>query len=219
LHADLGRQHQRQRKTLNFKSKFPAFLAVLLTVTQVVGQEPPPPTRIDLVVTAGEGATTGTNQRTTQDPAVRVEDQDHKPLNGAIVTFNLPVSGTSGEFEKGAKNVSVTTGSDGVATARSLRTNEVPGRLQILVTASYRGQTARGLITQTVEGVPGQKAKGGGGGSSKLWIILVVVAAAAGGGAYAATHSGGSGTPSTPVTPTPPPAIGITPGTGTVNHP
>jgi hypothetical protein len=198
------------------KTSFPVLLSAVLTVTQVLGQEAPPPSRIDLVVVGGEGAVIGSSRRATEDPSVRVEDPDHKPVRGAIVTFNLPVSGTSGEFEKGAKNTSITTGDDGLATVRGLKSNGIAGRLQILITASYRGQTARGLITQTVEGVAGAKS-GGGGGSTKILIILAVAAAAAGGGIYAATH--GSSSSSSSNTPPPTAPIGITPGTGTVAHP
>jgi hypothetical protein len=173
------------------------------------------PSRIDVVVVGGEAAVNGLLQRVTQDPVVRIEDPDHQPVSGAVVTFNLPISGTSGEFGNGSKNSSVVTGIDGLAAARGLRTNEIPGRFQILISASYRGLTARGLINQNNEGVVAARTHHGG---SKIIVILAVVGAAAAGGAVAVTRKGGNAS-SIPSGPAPPTPIGITPGTGAITHP
>ena len=173
------------------------------------------PSRIDLVVVGGEGAVNGLLQRVTQDPSVRIEDPDHQPVSGAVVTFNLPISGTSGEFGNGSKNSSVVTGADGLAAARGLRTNEIPGRFQILITASYRGLTARGLINQDNQGAVAAKPHHG---SGKIIVILAVVGAAAAGGVLAGTRKGGN-TSLIPSGPAPPAPIGITPGTGAITHP
>src|SRR5204862_7661711 len=104
--------------------------------------------RIELVVMQGEGVTTGVRQRVAHDPVVKLEDDDHRPIAGAAVVFALPVSGASGEFFNGAKNLTAVTDENGLAVARGLRTNDVPGKLQIYVTASYRGLRARALIGQ-----------------------------------------------------------------------
>src|SRR5580698_2563508 len=85
------------------------------------------PTRINIVVVAGEGATTAVRRRVTQDPAVRIEDDDQQPVAGVTVVFALPVSGTSGEFVNGAKTLAVVTDKAGLATAHGLKTNEIPG--------------------------------------------------------------------------------------------
>lgn len=171
------------------------------------------PTSINIVVVQGEGAIDNVRQRVARDPAIRVEDENHRPVAGAVVVFNLPVSGTSGEFGNGGKTLTVATDQNGLAEARGLTTNQVPGRLQILLTASYRGLTARGLINQTVQGTPGATGRGA---SHKLVLILAVAAAAAAGGAVAATRGGGAR--SSPGVPTPV-AIGISPGTGTITQP
>jgi len=197
-------------------------LLSLLLVTSLIpyGLEQPlqaqaTPSRINLVVVGGEGAVNDLFQRVTRDPAVRIEDQNGQPVSGTVVTFNLPISGTSGEFENGSKSSNVVTGADGLAAARGLKTNGIPGRFQILITASYRGLTARGLINQTNQGVAGAKAHRG---SGKIIVIFAVVGAAAAGGVLAATRKTGnaSNTPSGPAPPTP---IGITPGTGSISHP
>jgi len=149
-----------------------------------------PPARIDVIVVKGEGATSSIRQRVSEDPVVRVEDDDHQPVAGAVVVFALPVSGASGEFASGSKTLSIVTDKTGVAAAHGLKTNDVPGKLQIYVTASYRGQRARALINQVIAAPAGARtptpeprsAKSGG---AWKWILLGV---AAGGGAGAAFY-------------------------------
>jgi hypothetical protein len=174
-----------------------------------------PPARIDVVVVQGEGLTTNIRQRVATDPVVRIEDDDHRPVDGVVVVFALPVSGTSGEFFNGAKNLTVVTGKDGLATARGLKTNEVPGPLQIYVMASYQGLRARGLINQLVEVAPGTTAPTPELHASKSsgkwkWILLGIAAAGGAGAAiYLTRHS--SSTPSSPVSITSGPVVFGTP--------
>ena len=191
--------------------------------------------RIDLSVLAGDGASVNAGQRVAVVPAVRIVDQNNRPVRGAVVVFNLPVSGTSGEFSNGAKNLSVLTDENGTATATGLRANGTPGRLQILVTASYRGANTRGFINQTVQGSGsattqvsrgsasptsvGSSGSGGGGGHTRKWVaIIAVIGGGAVGGVIAATHKGNSSS-SGGSTPSGTGPIGITPGTGSVNPP
>lgn len=156
------------------------------------------PARIYIVVVAGEGAASNVRQRVTQDPAVRIEDDDHRPVAGVPVVFALPVSGTSGEFANGAKTLAVLTDKAGLATAHGLKTNEVPGKLQIYVTASFHGLRSRTLINQIVEATPGtqtrvpdlQRPKSGG---KWKWVVLGLAAAGgAGAGVYFGTHTSSS---------------------------
>lgn len=169
-----------------------------------LAQNPPNlPARIEVVVVEGEGATSKVRERVAHDPVVRIEDDDHRPIAEASVVFALPISGTSGEFTNGAKTLTVMSDRNGQAAAHGLKTNEIPGKLQIYVTASYHGLRARTLINQVVEGVPGMKvptpdlhtSKSGG----KLkWVILGLAAAGgAGAGVYFGTHS--SSTSSSPI--------------------
>ena len=191
--------------------------------------------KIDLEVVAGDGAAVNPGQRVSVVPSVRIFDQNKQPVRGAVVMFNLPVSGTSGEFSNGAKNLTVMTDENGTATATGLRANGIAGRLQILVTASYRGANTRGFINQTVQGtgssatqvsrggagpVGGTAAPSGGGGHTGKWVaIIAVIGGAAAGGIIAATHKGGSSSGGGGSTPSVSAAIGITAGTGTVNPP
>jgi hypothetical protein len=157
------------------------------------------PARIDIFVVAGEGAASPVRQRVTQDPSVRIEDDARQPVAGVPVVFALPGSGTSGEFANGAKTLAVITDKAGVATAHGLKTNDVPGNLQIYVTASFQGLRARTLINQVVEGVPGsptQVQHASKSGGKWKWVLLGI--AAAGGvaaGVYFGTHSSSSNSP------------------------
>jgi hypothetical protein len=168
------------------------------------------PARLSIVVVEGEGATTGLRQRVAKDPVVLVEDDDHRPVAGAAVVFALPVSGASGEFVNGAKNYTVVTGADGQATAVGLKTHDIPGKLQIYVTASYRGMRARALINQTIEAPAGARPRPAEVQTSHSsgkwkWVLLGVAAAGgAGAGIYFQHHN------STPAAPTP---ISISTGT------
>ena len=182
---------------------------------QAPAQPPAPPVRIDIVVVDGEGVTTNTRQRVARDPVVKVEDDDHRPVDGAVVVFALPVSGASGEFFNGAKNLTVVTGKDGLATARGLRTNEIPGPLQIIVMASYQGLRARGRINQTVEAAPGApvatpELHASKSGSKWKWILLGVAAVGGAGAAIYFTHHSSSTTNS---------PISITAGTVVFGNP
>jgi hypothetical protein len=146
------------------------------------------PARIEVVVLEGEGVIHSNRQRAARNLVVRVEDDDRRPVAGASVVFAVPVSGASGEFPNGSTNLTVLTDNQGLATAYGFRTNQIPGRLQIYVTASYRGLRSQAFITQVIEGAPAltarEQERGKSGGKWK-WIALGLVAAAgAGGGVY-----------------------------------
>ena len=176
------------------------------------------PTELNLVVVQGDGATNNIGQRVAVWPVVRIEDQKHAPISGCVVVFTLPTDGATGEFN-GSKTLTITTDNQGQAAAQGLKVNYTAGKVPIHITASYRGLTARTIITQFTVAPPGSKAGagGGGGGHGKLIGILAVIGGAAAAGGVLATRKSTSGSsgPSTPaVTP-----IGITPGTGAISPP
>ena len=186
-----------------WKSLLPLGLCLLLSCDGLLPQAfaQITPARIAIVVVEGEGAITSIRQRVSTDPMVRVEDDDHQPINGAVVTFALPVSGASGEFINGSKTLSIVTDKNGMAAAHGMKVNEIPGKVQIYVTTSYRGQRARGLINQFIQAPPGVKipavehtARSGG-----KWKWVLLVAAAAGGAGAAYYFSNRSDSPGSPV--------------------
>lgn len=152
--------------------------------------------KISLTVIEGEGAINNVRQRTAREPIVQVEDENHKPVAGAAVVFVLPSQGAGGAFAAGEKTITVMTDARGRAIARGFRANNLQGRFEIRVNASYQGQTASASIGQTNALTAGAAA--GGGISGKLIAILVIGAAAAASGAIAATRGGS--TPGSTVT-------------------
>jgi hypothetical protein len=189
----------------------PVMLALCISATAQVAP------MLNLVVLEGEGATNNIRQRTAREPIVQVQDQNHKPVAGAIVVFTLPSNGAGGTFANGARTLSMVSDSQGQAVARGFHPNGSKGQFQIHVNATFQGLTATASITQTNVALAATGAAVGAGLSAKLIVAIVAVAgAAAAGGAYYATHNGsGSGTP--PVTI--PAGVTVTAGTGSVGPP
>jgi hypothetical protein len=171
--------------------------------------------QLKITVLEGEGALNNTGQRSSHEPVVRVEDEAGRVLPKAAVVFTLPTNGASGEFGNGSKTLTVMTDEQGRAAGRGLKANRVAGKLLIHVNASYRGQSARTMITQFNMDVPGGSGRGG---SGKIVAIIALIGAAAAGGAFAATRKGNTSTasPSTPATPS---VITITPDPGVIGPP
>ena len=170
------------------------------------------PTSLQIVIVEGEGAINNIKQRVNREPIVQVEDESHKPVAGVAVIFFLPNQGPGGTFANGSTSLTTTTNAQGQAVARGIRFNNQAGAMEIRVAASFGGQTASAIITQT--NVLGSSSSGGpGGGMSRTAKILIVAAVVGGGAALGvlATHRGGSTTAI--------PTTTITPGTVTVGAP
>jgi hypothetical protein len=170
---------------------------------------------LNLVVIEGDGAVNNIRQRTAREPVVQVEDENHRPVAGAIVVFTLPTHGAGGTFANGARTLTMVTDNNGRAVARGLKPNTTKGQYDIRVNASKNGQTASAVISQTnvILTATGGVATTAGVSAKLITILAVAGAAVAGGAYYAATHAGGS-------TPTPPvPGTTIAAGVGTVNPP
>lgn len=173
-----------------------------------------PPAKLNIVVIAGEGAINNVGQRSSRDPVVRIEDENGKPVVGASVVFTLPTEGASGEFTNSDKTAIVVTDNRGEAAVAGLKLNQVPGRLQIHVNASFRGQTARTNITQFNMEVPGKRANG----SAKTIVAILAIAGAAAAGGVVASTRGSKGAAAPTPAPVPVP-ITISPTPGTVGPP
>ncbi len=171
------------------------------------------PTSLQIVIVEGEGAINNVKQRVNREPIVQVEDENHKPVAGAAVIFFLPNGGPGGTFANGSTSLTTTTNAQGQAVARGIRFNNQAGNMQIRVAASFAGQTASAVITQT--NVLGGAAIGGSVGGMSLTTKLLIIGAIVGGGiaaGVAVANRGGSSTTATPATT-------ITPGTVTVGAP
>lgn len=171
------------------------------------------------MIIEGDGAINNIRQRVNRDPIVQVEDENRRPIAGAAVVFFLPDQGPSGTFANGMRSLTVTTDAQGRATATGLRPNNQAGQLQIRVTASFQGQTASAIITQT--NVAGGGAASGSTGMSagaKALLIVGIIGGAVAAGTIIAVRSnndsnGGGGQPPPGAT------ITLTPGTPSVGGP
>jgi hypothetical protein len=160
-------------------------------------------------VVEGQNAINNISRNTAYEPVVEVLDAAGKPVAGASVSFVLPSIGPGALFPDGSRTLMIQTDATGRASGRGLRPNNQVGQFEIRVVASYQGQSATAIVTQTNAAPVVTSSRSG----KKLAIILGIV----GGGAVAAfaASSGGGGGRSTP-SPTPVPAEpasgSVTPG-------
>lgn len=197
-----------------------ALLLCLLIAAPGFGQTPqatepaPQGPRLTVVIVEGEGAINNIRQRTAREPIVEVQDENHKPVAGAVVVFTvMPSNGGAGAaFAGDAETAEFVTDQAGRAVAKGFHPNAQVGQLQIRVTATSNGRVGNATINQT--NVTRVAASTGGLSGLKLLAIIGVAAAAAAAGAIAATHGGGSHSSAAATGPT-----SITPGTPTVGAP
>jgi hypothetical protein len=151
-------------------------------------QQAEPVTQLNIVIVEGEGAVNNLRQRVVREPIVRVEDQNHKPVAGAVVFFLLPGDGSGGTFADGAKQLTVMTDSNGQAAARGMQAAKAVGQYQIHVTASLGRLNATATINQSYAA-----AAATGAAISPKWIAILAVAggAVAAGLAIGLTRGGG----------------------------
>ena len=183
-------------------------LLVLQSIPRSLQGQTPEPAKLNIVILEGEGAINNIRQRTARESIVQVEDENHRPIGGAVVTFFLPDNGASGVFTNGSRSLTITTDQSGKAVAR-VRPNQNKGNMQIRVNANYKGLTANSVINQS--NVIGAAVAGGAISAKLLALIIVGAAGAATAGALVATRGNGGAA-------TVPPTV-ITPGTPTVGAP
>jgi hypothetical protein len=174
------------------------FLALVLTValsgqTVVQAQATPPPA-LQITILDGEGALNNIKQQTAREPIVQVEDENHRPVAGALVIFSLPQSGPSGTFAGGSIEFDGVTDAAGRAAATGLTPNKVIGKYQIQVTAKYHGLTAHTTINQS--NYMGSNVSPAQAATHAFPVKAVLIVAAIGAGAAVAavlaTRSGGN---------------------------
>ncbi|HEY1894713.1 MAG TPA: hypothetical protein VGG62_00520 [Terracidiphilus sp.] len=161
----------------------------------------------------GEGALNDIRTRTAREPIVEVDDENHKPVAGALVLFAIDNGGSSSPFASfsGANTVSVTTDEDGRAVGRGFQVTQHKGQYKINVRATKGELQADSVILQT--NIEVLVSPSGGSTTAAVvahhhwgWIIGGVAVAGGVVGVVIATH--GSSSPTT-----------VTPGTGTVGAP
>ena len=195
-----------------------AIIAVALTLeASMSAQEPAPAAGAGLSITIleGDNAIVNTRQRLGREAIVQVEDENHKPVAGAAVTFFAPNSGPSAVFSNGSNNITILTDSKGQAVVRGIKANQVAGKAEIKITATKEGfRSATSMLSQT-----NAVAAAAGLSAGMIGLIVGIGAAAgigialgAGGGGGSSSGSGGGGiSPSRPTV--------LSPGTPTVGPP
>ena len=167
--------------------------------------------RLNIVIVEGEGAVNNIRQRMAREPIVQVEDENRKPVGGALVTFTLANRGAGGVFSNGSQSLTVTTDNAGRAVASGIKPNNVNGKFEIRVRATRNGQTAVATITQINQFAAAPLI------TAKSITLLSIAVAIVAGVAIGVTRGGNS--PSVPPTAVITPPTIITPGTPTVGGP
>jgi hypothetical protein len=104
---------------------------------------------LKILILDGEGAVNSIKLGTAREPIVQVQDENDRPVAGAMVVFTLPDRGASGIFADGTKSLIVHTDTKGQAVARGLKPNQTPGQFKIRVDVSYQGATTSSAVTQS----------------------------------------------------------------------
>lgn len=144
------------------------------------------PAKLNINVVEGAGAVNNIRTRAAREFAVEVDDENDKPVAGAVVTFIAPNQGPGGAFAGDTQLLTVMSDKDGRAVAGSFRPNSAVGDYNLQVTAAYGGETATATISQSNRALAVAAAKK----SNKKVLILVAVAAAVAVGAGAGLAGG-----------------------------
>jgi len=161
------------------------------------------PMMLHITILDGEDALNDIRERTAREPIVQVEDENHKPVAGALILFSIQNGGTgAGGTFNGLNVLSVTTDAQGKAVGHGLKLNTTSGSFTISVTATLGALVATAIIHQSI--VAG--AGGGGAAAPATPPVTPGVAVA-------------PGAPLTPATPSGPVAETTTPGGGSSSAP
>jgi hypothetical protein len=180
-------------------------LSVLLihaTAADLLAQSAGSTPRLQITILDGEGALNNIKLRTAREPIIQVEDENHKPVAGAVVIFLLPDSGPSGIFADGTTTLTTTTDAEGKAVATGLKPNNLAGKYQIRVQVKRGDEEAEATIGQAnfMGALPSASTAAAHAFPAK-WVIVGIAAA---GGVAAGVIASRGGTRSTTITAGPP---------------
>ena len=131
----------------------PAFAAAGATAPEdTLPNAPMPaadPKALQITILEGEGALNNIRQRTAREPIVQVEDENHKPVAGALILLSIRpgATGASGDFS-GQPTLSLRTDANGRATLRGFHPNNKAGELAIIVSVTFLSLRATAIIHQ-----------------------------------------------------------------------
>lgn len=166
----------------SFNQKVRTATAILclagLSLNSALAQAPAHPNKLFIQIVDGEGALNDIRSRTAREPIVQIEDENHKPIAGAVVIFTTPGSGPSAVFSNGLTSFQTTTGEDGRALAQGLKPNNVSGAFQIQVSATFGTLSTVAVIDQTNIGKTSAQSHAAHGVSIKVIAIVSGIAGA-----------------------------------------
>lgn len=165
-----------------------------------------------ITIVEGDEAILNVRQRVSREAIIQVEDENRRPVAGALVTLTAPRDGASAVFSNGLNNITLTTDNSGRVVVRGIRPNSALGKYAIRVLAVKEGLRGTAQIQMTNLAA----AAAAGGISAKLLTFFIVAGAGAVAGTVAATRGGNGGGATGPGTT---PTTTVTPGTPTVGPP
>ncbi|MGC8761166.1 MAG: hypothetical protein ACP5UT_01540 [Bryobacteraceae bacterium] len=150
------------------------------------------------MIVEGEQAIFNVRQRVARETINKVEDENRKPVAGALLTLTAPRDGSSVGFSNDLHNIPLGTDEMGRAVVRGIRPNHVQGRPTIRITAGKDGMNG----SAEMQVLNAAMAAAAGSVSTKLIGILAATSAAAVGLAGAAWDDGAWSAAQVPGTPT-----------------
>ena len=172
----------------------------------------PPEGGLRITIVEGDDAILNVRQRVSREAIIQVEDENRRPVAGALVTLTSPRDGASALFSNGLNNITLTTDNSGRVVVRGIRPNSAQGKYSIRVTAVKEG--LRGTAQMQMTNLAAAAAAAG--ISAKVLTFLLIAGAGAAAGTVAATRGGNGG--AGPAAATTPPTV-VTPGTPAVGPP
>ena len=115
------------------------------------------PKALFISILEGEGELNDVRARTAREPIVQVEDENHKPVAGALVVFAIPRGSAAGGNFSGLNSLTVRTGADGRAVGRGFRITRHTGKLEIEVTATLAAVVAAEVVIHETNFAKGGK--------------------------------------------------------------
>jgi hypothetical protein len=105
---------------------------------------------LHIAVVSGEGAIHAPGEHVAKPVSVQVTDGTGRPVEGARVSFQVPLEGPGGVFSSGLGIHLAITDASGRATVRSLQLNRTAGRCLIRVTAAKEHARAAIVLQQYI---------------------------------------------------------------------
>ncbi|HEY1985563.1 MAG TPA: hypothetical protein VGG85_09140 [Terracidiphilus sp.] len=108
------------------------------------------PKALLITILDGEGALNDVRTRTAREPIVEVDDENHKPVAGALVLFAMDNGGGSPYATfAGAQTVTVQTDAAGRAAGRGFQITQRKGRYSIKVKVTKEQLVAEAVIAES----------------------------------------------------------------------